>query len=69
MEFFFRSPDLCIINYYKSVRWNYLKNKILITGATAGIGEALLNKFLSLNNHVIALGRNEEKLKELARKR
>jgi uncharacterized oxidoreductase len=44
------------------------QNKILITGATAGIGEALLNKFLSLNNHVIALGRNEEKLKELARK-
>jgi uncharacterized oxidoreductase len=44
------------------------KNKILITGATAGIGEALLNKFLSLDNHVIALGRNEEKLKELARK-
>ena len=44
------------------------KNKILITGATAGIGEALLNKFLSIDNHVIALGRNEEKLKELARK-
>jgi short-subunit dehydrogenase involved in D-alanine esterification of teichoic acids len=44
------------------------KNKILITGATAGIGEALLNRFLSLDNQVIALGRNEEKLKELARK-
>jgi len=43
-------------------------NKILITGATAGIGEALLNKFLSLDNKVIAVGRNEQKLKELAQK-
>ncbi len=41
-------------------------NKILITGATAGIGEALLRKFLKLDNHVIAVGRNEQKLKELA---
>ena len=41
-------------------------NKILITGATAGIGEALLDKFLSLDNQIIALGRNEYKLKELA---
>jgi len=43
-------------------------NKILITGATAGIGEALLNKFLSLDNQIIAVGRNAQKLKELAQK-
>lgn len=43
-------------------------NKILITGATAGIGEALLNKFLSLNNQVIAVGRNKAKLQELGQK-
>jgi len=43
-------------------------NKILITGATAGIGEALLNKFISLDNQVIAVGRNPQKLKELAQK-
>lgn len=42
-------------------------NKILITGATSGIGEALLNKFLSYDNHIIAVGRNEDKLKELAK--
>lgn len=41
-------------------------NKILITGATAGIGEALLNRFLALDNQVIAVGRNREKLKELS---
>lgn len=43
-------------------------NKILITGATAGIGEALLNKFLSLDNQVLAVGRNEQKLQQLAQK-
>ena len=41
-------------------------NKILITGATSGIGEALLRKFLALNNQVIAIGRNTDKLQELA---
>ncbi len=43
-------------------------NKVFITGATAGIGEALLNKFLSLGNQVIAVGRNEQKLQALAEK-
>ena len=43
-------------------------NKILITGATAGIGEALLKRFLSLDNQIIAVGRNEKKLIELAQK-
>ena len=44
------------------------KNKILITGATSGIGEAMLNKFLLFDNQIIALGRNTEKLKKLAQK-
>ena len=39
---------------------------ILITGATSGIGKALLRKFLTLNNQVIAVGRNPVKLRELA---
>ncbi|MDW3191539.1 MAG: SDR family NAD(P)-dependent oxidoreductase [Cytophagales bacterium] len=42
------------------------KNKILITGASAGIGKALLDKFLALDNQVIAVGRNEKKLQSLA---
>jgi len=41
-------------------------NKILITGATAGIGLALLEAFLEKDNQIIALGRNEKKLKALA---
>jgi len=43
------------------------KNKILITGATAGIGKALTMKFLELDNEIIAVGRNEKKLEELAK--
>lgn len=43
------------------------KNKILITGATAGIGKALTEKFLELDNEIIAVGRNEKKLEELSK--
>ncbi|PWJ57171.1 putative oxidoreductase [Dyadobacter jejuensis] len=38
------------------------QHKILITGATRGIGLALAKKFLSLNNRVIITGRNEADL-------
>lgn len=41
-------------------------NKLLITGATAGIGKALLEAFVALDNEVIALGRNEKALQKLA---
>ena len=40
-----------------------LKNKkILITGATGGIGNCLVEKFDSLGSNIIATGTNEEKL-------
>lgn len=42
-------------------------NKILITGATSGIGKALTVKFCQLDNHIIAVGRNEISLGELSR--
>ncbi|OCB75479.1 SDR family oxidoreductase [Flavobacterium crassostreae] len=41
------------------------QNKILITGATSGIGRELTERFCLLNNQIIAVGRNEIKLKEL----
>lgn len=41
-------------------------NKILITGATSGIGKALTEKFCQLDNQIIAVGRNEIRLEELA---
>lgn len=40
-------------------------NKILITGATAGIGKALTKEFLNHNNTIIAVGRNERTFKSL----
>jgi len=44
------------------------ENKILITGATSGIGKALMHTFLAYGNQIIAVGRNKEKLQELAQK-
>jgi short-subunit dehydrogenase involved in D-alanine esterification of teichoic acids len=41
-------------------------NKILITGATGGIGKALAKEFLRYkNNTIIAVGRNQKKLEAL----
>jgi len=44
---------------------NFKNKKILITGATGGIGKALVKKFLSLNGTVLATGTNIEKLDSL----
>ena len=44
---------------------NFKDKKILITGATGGIGNALVKKFLSLNGTVLATGTNTEKLNDL----
>ena len=46
-----------------------LKNKkILITGATGGIGNALVDKFNSFGSKIFATGTNEEKLNKLKSK-
>ena len=46
-----------------------LKNKkILITGATGGIGNSLVDKFYDLESSIIATGTNEEKLNNLKNK-
>ena len=43
-----------------------LKNKkVLITGATGGIGGSLVKKFLSLNAEVLGTGTNLKNLKNL----
>ena len=46
-----------------------LKNKkVLITGATGGIGNSLIEKFNNLGSLIIATGTSEEKLKNLKEK-
>ena len=46
-----------------------LKNKkVLITGATGGIGNSLVKKFNELGSKVVASGTNEEKLQKLKSK-
>ena len=44
---------------------NFRNKKILITGATGGIGNALVKKFVSLEGNVLATGTNSEKLDAL----
>ncbi len=44
---------------------NFKGKKILITGATGGIGNALVKKFLSLDGTVLATGTNTDKLDSL----
>ena len=44
---------------------NFSKKKIIITGATGGIGNELVKKFISLKGEVLATGTNEEKLDKL----
>ncbi len=46
-----------------------LKNKrVLITGATGGIGNSIVEKFVSLGTQIVATGTNEEKLNNLKKK-
>ena len=47
----------------------FKKNKkILITGATGGIGKCLIEKFYNLESNIVATGTNEEKLNKLKNK-
>ena len=41
---------------------NFKNKKILITGATGGIGKALVKRFISLEGNVLATGTKTEKL-------
>ena len=46
-----------------------LKNKkVLITGATGGIGNSLVEKFYKLESNILATGTNEEKLDQIKKK-
>ena len=44
---------------------NFKNKKILVTGATGGIGKALVQKFVSLEGNVLATGTKPEKLDAL----
>ena len=47
---------------------SFKNKKILITGASGGIGNELVNKFISLGGNVMGTGTNTEKLDKLKKK-
>ena len=47
---------------------NLKDKKILITGATGGIGNSLVEKFYNLGSKIVATGTNEEKLNNLKKR-
>ena len=47
---------------------SFKNKKILITGATGGIGNELVKKFLSLGGNIVATGRKDEKLDMIKKK-
>ena len=47
---------------------NLKDKKVLITGATGGIGNSIVEKFYKLESKIVATGTNEEKLKNLKNK-
>ena len=47
---------------------NFKNKKILITGASGGIGSELVKKFISLEGNVLATGTKIEKLEHLKKK-
>ena len=49
----------------KNLKMNLKNKKILITGATGGIGNSLVEKFNDLGSSILATGTNEEKLNNL----
>ena len=46
-------------------KMNFKNKKILVTGATGGIGDSIVKKFLSLDASVLGTGTNNEKLEAL----
>lgn len=54
------------VEYYKIQNPNYYKGKgIIITGATGGIGSLLTSVLIELGARVVAVVKNEKKLKEM----
>ena len=65
MQIAFQLTQLLIL---KILKMNLKNKKVLITGATGGIGNSLVKKFNALGAVLAATGTNEEKLKNLKKK-
>jgi len=47
---------------------NFENKKVIVTGATGGIGSSVVEKFIEMKANVLATGRNADKLEELKKK-
>ena len=47
---------------------SFKNKKIVVTGATGGIGESIIEKFASLDGNILATGTRTEKLENLKKK-
>ena len=47
---------------------NFENKKVIVTGATGGIGSSVVEKFIEMKANVLATGRNVDKLEELKKK-
>jgi len=47
---------------------NFENKKVIVTGATGGIGNSVVEKFIEMKANVLATGRNVDKLEELKKK-
>ena len=52
----------------KNFKNGFKNKKVLITGATGGIGNSLVKKFDDLGSNILATGTNQEKLDKLKKK-
>ncbi len=62
MQLIFERPNFA----FQISNMQVSQNKILITGATQGIGLEMARRFSALNNEIITVGRNKQKLQELS---
>ena len=53
---------------FLKIKMNFTNKKILVTGATGGIGDSIVKKFLSLDARVLGTGTNNDKLEMLKKK-
>jgi meso-butanediol dehydrogenase/(S,S)-butanediol dehydrogenase/diacetyl reductase len=51
---------------HPDIKFNFADKKVLMTGASSGIGASIAKKFIASGATVVMMGRNIEKLNQIA---